>query len=108
MNAFKNIYFSLKPDGLFALECMVRNKKTKVERDYFLDEKGVFWQAIEGTVVPTRKINTSLEMENEILQAGFKIEYLMVHSEKKMIPHFERNDVLETDPEVMRVVARKN
>ena len=46
-------------------------------------------------------------MENEILQAGFKIEYLMVHSEKKMIPHFERNDVLDTDPEVMRIIARK-
>ena len=86
---------------------MVRTKETKVERDFFLDEKGVFWQAIEGNVVPTRKMSTALELETEVLNAGFQIKYLMVHSEKKMIPHFDRGQPLETDPEVIRIVACK-
>jgi len=58
-------------------------------------------------VVPTRKIHTALDLEQEMLKADFSIEYLMVHSEKKMIPHYERSEALETDPEVMRIIARK-
>ena len=105
--SYSNVFESLESGGLFALECMVRTKETTVERDFFLDEQGVFWQVLDETVVPTRKINTALETENEILDSGFQIEYLMVHSEKKIIPHSRRSEVLPTDPEIMRIIARK-
>jgi SAM-dependent methyltransferase len=106
--ALQNIFDCLVPGGIFALECMVRTKATQVEKDFYLDDQGVFWQVLDETVVPTRKINTALEMENEIIGYGFEIEYLMVHSEKKIIPHNRRSEVLATDPELMRIIARKS
>ena len=95
--ALLNIYNSLQSGGLFALECMVRTKETQVEKDFYLDEQGVFWQVLEETVVPTRKICTAMELEQQILSYGFEIDYLMVHSEKKFIPHNRRDSVLKCE-----------
>ncbi|MBC7539547.1 MAG: class I SAM-dependent methyltransferase [Bacteriovorax sp.] len=61
-NAFKNIYSSLKADGLFASELMIQPEVGSVS-------------------MPFKMIKTAVELEQEIISHGFKILYFMISKE---------------------------
>lgn len=57
-NVFKNIYHSLKEDGIFCAEMMVESRENK---------------KLKNKYVPK-----AIELEEEILNHGFKIKYFMI------------------------------
>ena len=83
--AFKNIFLSLKEDGIFASEFMVQPIGRYVE-------------------IPYKIIKTARELEEEILSYGFKINYFMIVRDNV----FESIvDGEEVKCDVLRVIARK-
>ncbi len=83
--AFKNIYRSLKSDGLFASELMVN----PIDREVFL---------------PFKIIKSAMELEQEILLHGFKIIYFMISKDNNFSTVV---DGVEVNCDVLRVIARK-
>lgn len=113
-----NIFKALKPGGLFLVESMVRNSRTAVDENTYLDPQGIFWKIasedflrIQGKqdmeMIPARRIQHAIDLEEELKRAGFAIEYLMVHSEKKIIPSGINRAPLQSDPDLMRVICRR-
>ena len=85
LNALKNIYQFLKSDGLFAAELMVQPIGLKIE-------------------MPHKSIKSALEIENELLNAGFRIVYFMMVRGAVFENNFE-GEIVQSD--VVRVIARK-
>lgn len=83
--AFKNVYCSLKEDGIFASEMMVQPIGRKVS-------------------MPFKKIKTSLELEQEIVDSGFKIKYFMISRENVF---FSEIDGEEVKCDLVNIVAQK-
>jgi SAM-dependent methyltransferase len=83
--AFQNIYFALKPEGIFATELMV--------------------QPIgQNVVMPFKMIKTANELEAEIISYGFKINYFMISKENSFGTLVNG---VEVTCDVLRVIAKK-
>ena len=74
--AFKNIYHSLNPHGLFAGEMMIANKSQVKGGDSF------------------KYIPDAFDLENEILSHGFKIKYFMVVRDLEFVSGNTSSDLL--------------
>lgn len=118
--ALENIYNSLKPNGLFVLESMTSHKKMEFNGAFkFIPEESTLFKLntlvafddlrfMDGApYLAIRKINHALEIEKEIIDAGFKIIFLYVHSNRKIIPDESRDYPELTDPDLLRLIAVK-
>lgn len=118
--ALENIYHSLKPKGLFVLESMTFHKKMNFSGNLkYLPEENTLLKLntlaayedlrfIDGApYLPIRRINHAIDIENEIIEAGFKIIFLFVHSNRKIIPDESRDYPELTDPDLLRLIAVK-
>ncbi len=83
--AFKNIFSSLKPGGLFASELMVQPPN-------------------ESVSIPFKKIKSAMELEREILSHGFKILYFVISRQSGFTSLVEG---VEVRCDLLRVVGRK-
>lgn len=93
-----NVIKHLKPEsGIFALETMVAHKRMDVPGlDY---SSGV----IGGEF--GRKVFHHLELEQELLKSGLKIEFLIFTSGLNMVPVADRSEALPTDPQIARALC---
>ncbi len=115
--ALKNIYSSLKPSGIFALETMTSQKLMSFENPYRFEDNVLYrlftnanfdLKFFDGApFLPIRRIDHALKIEEDILKAGFKIIFLYVFSHKKIIPDENRDYPLRTDPDTMQIIAQK-
>jgi 2-polyprenyl-3-methyl-5-hydroxy-6-metoxy-1,4-benzoquinol methylase len=71
----------LNSQGLFLLESMTFHSKMQIPVGYYLDENAILWQQKSTEDVMYRKLSTTIEIEQEIISTGFKINYLYYHSE---------------------------
>lgn len=97
----KNVIKHLKPEtGIFALETMIEHKKMSLDG----------FDKLTGTLGGEygRKIFNHLELEQELLEAGFKIEFLIFTSGLNMIPVSDRDEALITDPQIARALCSFN
>jgi len=116
--ALKNIYASLKPSGIFALETMTSQKLMSFENPYRFEDNVLYRLFTNASFVdlkffdgapflPIRRIDHALKIEEDILKAGFKIIFLYVFSHKKIIPDENRDHPLRTDPDTLQIIAQK-
>ncbi|MDH5581617.1 MAG: class I SAM-dependent methyltransferase [Bdellovibrionales bacterium] len=118
--ALKNIYRSLRPGGLFVLESMTEHKRMEFDDHLFFNKENktlykhntnasfddlVFYEG--RPFLPVRRVKHSMEIENEILGIGFKIIFLYIFSNLKVIPDESRNHPLASDPDLLRMIAVK-
>lgn len=73
---------SLAKDGIFLLETMVFHGRIQTPIGFYFDEDNVLWQELENSnEVMIRKIAPSIEIEQEVIASGLKINYLYYHAE---------------------------
>ncbi len=84
-SVFKNIYFGLKSDGLFASELMVQPIN-------------------ENISMPLKMIKTSHDLEAEIIKHGFKIVYFLI---SKNFSFVNEMDGIEIKTDMLRIVCQK-
>ena len=93
-----NIIKHLKPEtGCFALETMVSHKK--------MDIPG--FDKLTGIVGGEfgRKVFEPLELEQELLKSGLRIEFLIFTSGLNIIPVSGRDEAFITDPQIARALC---
>ena len=115
--ALENIYNSLRPKGIFVLETMTAHKNMFFEEKLHFENEVLFrlftnakydLKFFDGVpYLPIRKIKTAMDTEQEIIQAGFEINYLYVFGNRKIIPHEGRTVPLMSDPDSLRLIAIK-
>jgi SAM-dependent methyltransferase len=115
--ALSNIYNSLRPNGLFVLETMTSHKHMFFEEKLHFEgnvlyrlftNAGYDLKFFDGVPhLPIRKIKSAMDIEQEIIQAGFQIIYLYVFGNRKIIPHEGRTVPLMSDPDSLRLIALK-
>ncbi len=97
----KNVIKHLKPEtGIFALETMIVHKKMSLAG--FDQQTGTLGGEYG------RKIFNHLELEQELLEAGLRIEFLIFTSGLNMIPVPDRDEALITDPQIARALCSFN
>ncbi|RLA62718.1 MAG: hypothetical protein DRQ88_07040 [Epsilonproteobacteria bacterium] len=115
--ALKNIYNALRPNGLFILETMTSHKKMSFEENLYFQNDTLYRLFTNARYdltffngapyLPIRKINTAMDTEQEIINAGFQIIYLYVLGNRKIIPYEGRSVPLISDPDSLRLIAVK-
>lgn len=90
-----NVIKHLKPEtGFFAIETMVEHKRMDIP-DY----------DFSTGIVGERKVFHHLELEQELLKSGLRIEFLIFSSGLNMIPVADREEALPTDPHIARALC---
>ena len=102
VNFFKNASQLLKPGGMLTLEAMVNHSRMTFD-DRFTYQDNILIE----TNKDIRFIPHSRELEEEVLRNGFEICYLRVFETLKIIPDSQRSEALASDPDVMRVMAKR-
>lgn len=73
---------SLNEEGIFLLETMAFHGRIQPPIGFFFDENNILWQENDnGQEVMIRKIAPSIDIEQELIQSGLKINYLYYHAE---------------------------
>lgn len=72
---------SLSKGGLFFLETMSYHSKIQAPLGYELREDMSLYKETNSIMLPYRKIIESLNLEQELIEIGFKIKYLYYHNE---------------------------
>lgn len=72
---------SLKPQGIFLCETSCFNEQFEEPIDYDLDENYTLFKKIDEKIVPVRKIQPSIKLEEEFKQAGLELNYFYYHNE---------------------------
>jgi SAM-dependent methyltransferase len=105
---FNNARSALKENGVFLIETMVYQPRMQIPVDYFLDEDFKLSKSIDGESVAIRRIKSTREIEEELLEAGFKIQYLYYHNELAFQVFNEEPDYpFEWLPRTLRVAVSK-
>lgn len=73
----------LNDDGLFLTETITFQNTFQTPIDYYLDEDFILWKQSGENASDTmiRKIAMSIDIENEVISSGLKINYLYYHAE---------------------------
>ncbi len=104
----KNIYNHLSNSGIFMAEVMVSHNEMQFADNFlFNNEQNTLLQQIEGTVLPVRYIPNVKQVEDELLEVGFKINYLRAFPDFKIIPDATRSVAYNEDPELLRFICQK-
>ncbi|MBT3583382.1 MAG: class I SAM-dependent methyltransferase [Halobacteriovoraceae bacterium] len=98
----ENLYQALIPGGKLLLEAMVSHKGMLLDPGYQL-EKNILYKGEQAT----RYIPSAIELEYEIIAAGFEIEYFCASEGMKIIPNDQRQQALASDPDLFRIIAKK-
>lgn len=77
----ENVKRHMKDDCIFIAETMVFQNDLEIPIGYSFDANSILHQEIESTSTPVRAIYKTLEIENEITDSGFKINYFYYHNE---------------------------
>lgn len=99
---FHNISHLLNEGALWASETMVSHTSMGFD-DHYVFKDNILTKDDQNL----RYIPGCRDLEHEILGHGLNIVYLRAYESLKMIPDHTREVPLPTDPEVMRVVAKK-
>ncbi len=102
--ALMNIHRALKPGGLFLLETMISHSQMAFELNLKYEPSN--FQLYKGDRV-SRLVLPSIIVEEQFINAGFKIEYFKVEDGLRMIPHDGREESIPEDPQVLRLVASR-
>lgn len=106
--AFKNIYNVMRPGARIAGEMMVSHKFMKFEPPFFYaEDERILYKIVADKLHPLRKILTHLEAEQEILNAGFEIEYFFFEKGRKFAFDALYEYAWKTDPDCLMWIARK-
>jgi|GEM_PF-1117456 len=104
---YKLIYDHLTDSGICVVESMVHRKKLFIPDGFMFDQNHVLWQMF-GKWTPVRKIMDSLDLEQELVSAGFNISYFYYYGQYAFVPHKSfmdiPNDIL---PAAVRFVVQK-
>lgn len=97
---------SLFEGGLFFLETMSYHSKIQTPLGYELDADMSLFKEFNSQMLPYRKIVESINLEQELVLAGFKINYLYYHNELCFSVYDEYpNFNFENLPKTIRLVA---
>ena len=109
--ALETIYQLLKVDGHFWVETMIYHKNIDFAPGYFFSkQEKILYQLGHGEkeqTKPIRRIKSSLEIEFEVLQAGFVIEYFMIPQNLHFMADTMDRETSLKDPEVLQVLLKK-
>jgi SAM-dependent methyltransferase len=98
----------LSERGIFMAETMVHRKSLFIPDSFMLDQKNVLWQML-GQWIPVRKIMDSLELEQELVRAGFRISYFYYYAQFGFVPHRSFLDLpAEILPAAVRFAVHKS
>lgn len=96
----------LSERGIFVCESMVHRKKLYIPDGFMFDERNVLWQMF-GKWTPVRRILDSLDLETELKNAGFNIEYFYYYGQYGFVPHQSFMDIpAEILPAAVRFVVK--
>lgn len=107
----RSSYYRLVSDfltdrGIFVCETMVHRKKLFIPDGFMFDERNVLWQMF-GKWTPVRRILDSLDLETELQNAGFNIEYFYYYGQYGFVPHQSFMDIpSEILPAAVRFVVK--
>src|SRR5690606_2778018 len=82
----------LKDHGICVAETMVHRKKLYIPDGFMFDERNVLWQMF-GQCTPVRRILDSLDLEEELKNAGFNIVYFYYYGQYGFVPHRSFMDI---------------
>ena len=85
--------------GSFVIETMIEH------RDMFVPGYDPMEKLIYRGEVATRRVFNARELEELLVEKGFKIKKMFFNKNLKMIPFDDRNYPMEGDPEVARIVC---
>jgi SAM-dependent methyltransferase len=103
---FGLVHDHLERNGIFVCESMAYRKKLFVPDGFMLDERKVLWQMF-GKWTPVRRILDSLDLEHELISAGFNIAYFFYYGQYSFVPHRSFMDVpAEILPAAVRMVLQ--
>jgi SAM-dependent methyltransferase len=98
----------LNPDGQLLIECMAFHPKLQTPVGYSFDENYVLSKEFGEKNVPIRSIQQSREIEKELSDNGFKINYLYFHNELSFnVFEDYTNYPVEFLPKTIRLSASK-
>ena len=101
----------LNPDGLFLLETMTIHSRFQTPIEFSFDESYILWQQNleSGTGSMIRKISPAIDIENEVISSGLKINYLYYHAELafQVFPDYP-DYPFEYLPRTLRITAQLN
>jgi SAM-dependent methyltransferase len=104
---YQLVHQHLGAEGIFVAETMVHRKKLFIPDGFMFDERNVLWQMF-GKWTPVRRILDSLDLEQEILSAGFHITYFYYYAQFSFVPHQSFMDLpAEILPASVRMVLQK-
>lgn len=99
-NYLHNMKKHLSEGGRFFIETMIIDKKIEIPIEYYLDENKTLWK---GNLA-YRKLLSPLEIEQELINAGFEINYFYCHNELSFNPFSEYHSLAhETLPKTLRI-----
>jgi SAM-dependent methyltransferase len=110
-NYLRTLISFCNEDGLLFCESMAFHSGLQVPVNYRFDENHILWKNLEGKndlneEIMTRKIATSVEIEDEIRLSGFQINYLYYHSELSFCAFTEYTDYpFQYLPKTIRLTA---
>lgn len=93
--------------GIFVAESMVHRKKLFIPDGFMFDPNNILWQMF-GEWKPVRRILDSLDLEQELNQAGLNISYFMYYANYGFVPHKQFMEIpSEILPAAVRMVLQK-
>lgn len=100
----QNVHHHLKADGLFVGETMIQHKNFTMNDvvEVAYAENVIYYKG-----EPQRYLGDNFEIENFLLENGFKIEFFYIPYGLRIVPIPYREKALSSDPEVVRFIARK-
>lgn len=108
LSYLENIYDSLNKGGICIVETMVFNKDIQFPVGYEFDATGVVHKLIDGEFHPVRCLKSSIEIEKELKDSGFKIDYLYYHNELAFDLFNDYKDYpVSMLPKTLRIVVKK-
>lgn len=107
LSYFQLVLDHLSDSGIFVCETMVQRKKMYIPDGFMFDQKNTLWQMF-GEWKPVRRILDSLDLEQELLSAGFQITYFVYYANFGFVPHKQFLDIpSEILPAAVRMVLQK-
>ncbi len=87
----KNLKNHLSDDGLVLIETMAFHSEIQVPVNYRFDDNNILFKDLGDEEIMIRKVASSIDIENEVKNSGFSINYLFFHSELAMntFPEYE-------------------
>lgn len=97
----------LTEKGIFVCESMVHRKKMYIPDGFMFDQQNTLWQMF-GEWKPVRRILDSLDLEQELISAGFHITYFVYYANFGFVPHKQFMDIpSEILPAAVRMVLQR-